>query len=117
MRASQAPAKKATGCSSCDAVCCRLTVVLQPEDRIAAHLTTRRPDGLLVMKHDDDGWCVAMNRASSSGATARLMCRTGIARKTLLWRSGRGMRGRRGMPGLVRVEVGFLAPPKATDWC
>jgi Fe-S-cluster containining protein len=51
-------------CSTCEAVCCRLTVVLLPEDDIASHLTTRRPDGLLVMKHDDDGWCVAMNRAS-----------------------------------------------------
>ncbi|MCC8364649.1 YkgJ family cysteine cluster protein [Lysobacter sp. A6] len=48
-------------CAHCDAVCCRMIVVLQPEDNIPAHLTTRLPSGLLVMAHDDDGWCVAMD--------------------------------------------------------
>lgn len=50
-------------CSQCDAVCCRLTVVLQPEDRIPAHLTTRTDARLLVMAHDEDGWCVALDGA------------------------------------------------------
>lgn len=50
-------------CERCDAVCCRLTVVLQEEDRIPAHLTTRTPEGLLVMAHDEEGWCVAMDGA------------------------------------------------------
>lgn len=54
-------AKKASGCATCDAVCCRLTVVLQPEDKIPSHLTTHLPNGLRVMKHDEDGWCVAIN--------------------------------------------------------
>lgn len=49
-------------CSACDAVCCRLTVVVQPEDRIADHLTTEQ-DGLRVMARDEDGWCVAMDSA------------------------------------------------------
>lgn len=49
-------------CSRCDAVCCRLTVVVQPEDGIAEHLTARR-GGLRVMAHDADGWCVALDSA------------------------------------------------------
>jgi Fe-S-cluster containining protein len=47
-------------CSACDAVCCRLTVVVQPEDGIAEHLTTRL-NGLRVMARDAEGWCVAMD--------------------------------------------------------
>lgn len=49
-------------CSACDAVCCRLTVVVQPEDGIAEHLTTRL-GGLRVMARDPEGWCVAMDAA------------------------------------------------------
>ena len=33
-------------CGRCDAVCCRLTVVVQPEDNIPAHLTTHTDAGL-----------------------------------------------------------------------
>lgn len=36
-------------------------MVLQPEDRIPSHLTTRTASNLLVMAHDEEGWCVAMN--------------------------------------------------------
>ncbi len=50
-------------CARCDAVCCRLTVVLQPEDRIPAHLTTHTPAGLEVMARDEEGWCVAVDAA------------------------------------------------------
>ena len=50
-------------CSTCDAVCCRLTVVLQPEDAVAAHFTTRTKAGLHVMARDEDGWCVALDSA------------------------------------------------------
>ncbi|WP_028916841.1 MULTISPECIES: YkgJ family cysteine cluster protein [Pseudoxanthomonas] len=50
-------------CGHCDAVCCRLTVVLEPEDRIPSHLTTFLPAGPRVMAHDEDGWCVAMDGA------------------------------------------------------
>ncbi|MBU8974547.1 MULTISPECIES: YkgJ family cysteine cluster protein [unclassified Lysobacter] len=56
-------ARDAARCSQCDAVCCRLTVVLQPEDRIPSHLTTRTTGDLLVMAHDEDGWCVALDGA------------------------------------------------------
>jgi uncharacterized protein len=50
-------------CARCDAVCCRLTVVLQPEDRIPAHLTTWTEAGLEVMARDAEGWCVAVDGA------------------------------------------------------
>lgn len=49
-------------CERCDAVCCRLTVVLQEGDRVAPHLTTWR-DGLHVMARDEEGWCVALDSA------------------------------------------------------
>ncbi|WP_225590845.1 YkgJ family cysteine cluster protein [Pseudoxanthomonas sp. PXM03] len=52
-----------TSCSRCDAVCCRLTVVLQPEDQIPSHLTTHTPAGLHVMARDEEGWCVALDGA------------------------------------------------------
>lgn len=55
------PAKGAAHCSACEAVCCRLTVILQPEDHIPDHLTTYSPEGLHVMKRGEDGWCVALN--------------------------------------------------------
>ncbi|MEI2432812.1 YkgJ family cysteine cluster protein [Lysobacter yananisis] len=50
-------------CASCDAVCCRLTVVVQPEDRIPDHLTTHTSSGLTVMARDEEGWCVAIDPA------------------------------------------------------
>ena len=51
-------------CRNCDAVCCRLTVVLQPEDRIPGHLTAYTDAGLHVMARDEDGWCVAVDPAN-----------------------------------------------------
>ncbi|MBB6599520.1 MULTISPECIES: YkgJ family cysteine cluster protein [unclassified Luteimonas] len=50
-------------CARCDAVCCRLTVVLQPEDRIPAYLTATTSAGLHVMARDEEGWCVAVDPA------------------------------------------------------
>jgi len=63
MRPDSRHAEGKAHCSRCDAVCCRLTVVLQPEDRIPAHLTARTDANLLVMAHDEDGWCVALDGA------------------------------------------------------
>lgn len=48
-------------CSRCDALCCRLTVVLQPEEKIPAHLTTHLANGLHVMARDAEGWCLAVD--------------------------------------------------------
>lgn len=50
-------------CGACDAVCCRLTVVLLPGDDVPAHLTTVTDAGLPVMARDEDGWCVAVDSA------------------------------------------------------
>lgn len=50
-------------CARCDAVCCRLTVVVQPVDRIPAHLTAHTAAGLTVMARDAEGWCVAIDAA------------------------------------------------------
>jgi len=49
-------------CSRCDAVCCRLTVVVMGDDRVPSHLLERR-DGLTVMARDEEGWCVALDSA------------------------------------------------------
>ena len=65
-------------CDACDAVCCRLTVVLMPEDNVAAHLTEKTPAGLHVMARGEDGWCVALDGVRmrcSIYATRPVICR------------------------------------------
>ncbi|MDQ2703301.1 MAG: YkgJ family cysteine cluster protein [Pseudomonadota bacterium] len=49
-------------CSACEAVCCRLTVVVMPEDDVPRHFLSQEPGGLTVMAHGDDGWCAALDR-------------------------------------------------------
>lgn len=62
MSACPAPAADPTAsCHHCDAVCCRLTVVLMPEDRVPGHLTATTPEGLQVMARNEEGWCVAID--------------------------------------------------------
>lgn len=51
----------AVSCSSCDAVCCRLTVVVMPDDRVPRHLVDRNEHGLQVMAQGEDGWCIALD--------------------------------------------------------
>jgi uncharacterized protein len=58
------PALAPVLCSDCDAVCCRLTVVLMPEDRIPAWLVAEDDHGPDTMKKGHDGWCVALDRES-----------------------------------------------------
>lgn len=53
---------EAAHCSRCDAVCCRLTVVVTPEDDIPPRFLEER-DGLTVMARDEEGWCVALDGA------------------------------------------------------
>lgn len=55
--------EKGVHCNRCDALCCRLTVVLFEEDAVPAHLTERNEQGVTVMARDADGWCVALNSA------------------------------------------------------
>jgi len=66
-------------CSRCDAVCCRLTVLVMPEDDVPRHLVDRTAEGLEVMARDDEGWCVAIDHQHMRcGIYAR---RPGICRK------------------------------------
>ncbi|MGB0132300.1 YkgJ family cysteine cluster protein [Dokdonella sp.] len=65
-------------CSDCEAVCCRLTVVLDAKDEIAEHLIVRGANGVNVMAHAEDGWCIALDRANkccSIYAQRPLVCR------------------------------------------
>lgn len=55
------PVSEAAHCSRCDAVCCRLTVVLLPGDDIPERFTDVTAEGLPVMARDEDGWCVAID--------------------------------------------------------
>ncbi len=50
-------------CDTCDAVCCRLTVVLQGDDDVPERFTDITDAGLRVMARDDEGWCVAVDAA------------------------------------------------------
>lgn len=56
-------ATDAADCTRCDAVCCRLMVIVTPEDGIAEHLTIVNEAGLRVMATDEEGWCVAVDAA------------------------------------------------------
>jgi uncharacterized protein len=51
----------AVHCRDCASLCCRLTVVLKPEDRVAPELTTRLDSGVAVMARGADGYCVALS--------------------------------------------------------
>ena len=62
MNTAAAPAGK-PNCVRCDAVCCRLTVVLMAEDDVPPRFTTRNAHGVEVMARDEDGWCVAIDQA------------------------------------------------------
>ncbi len=52
----------AVSCAHCEAVCCRLTVVLAPGDIVAPAFVARPADGVAVMARDADGWCSALDR-------------------------------------------------------
>jgi Fe-S-cluster containining protein len=49
-------------CDECEAVCCRLTVVLMPEDRVPGWLVHEDERGLRTLAKGDDGWCAAVDR-------------------------------------------------------
>lgn len=66
-------------CDRCDAVCCRLTVVVMPEDRVPSQYVERSERGPDVMARGEDGWCIALD-------PLRMCCsiyeqRPGICRK------------------------------------
>jgi Fe-S-cluster containining protein len=55
---------RSVSCSTCEAVCCRLTVVLVPGDHVPAEMIEHGEHGVDVLKRGDDGWCVAVDRES-----------------------------------------------------
>lgn len=48
-------------CGNCDAVCCRLTVIVMPEDEVPRGYVAIDDHGLEVMARSEDGWCVALD--------------------------------------------------------
>jgi len=52
-------------CSSCEAVCCRLTVVLMPDDHVPEWLIHRDQRGLETLAKGEDGWCAAVDPNTS----------------------------------------------------
>ena len=56
------PRTDSPSCDRCDAVCCRLTVVLMAEDDVPPRFTAFNAHGVEVMARDEDGWCVAIDQ-------------------------------------------------------
>lgn len=52
-------------CAACEAVCCRLTVVLMPEDQVPPWLVVRDAHGLETLAKGEDGWCAAVDPNTS----------------------------------------------------
>jgi len=72
------PLDDSPDCAHCDAVCCRLTVVLLPGDDVPERFMDVTDAGLTVMAHDEDGWCVAIDSSRmccSIYATRPQICR------------------------------------------
>jgi Fe-S-cluster containining protein len=55
-------------CTTCEAVCCRLTVVLMPEDHVPAWLVDHDEHGMEILAKGEDGWCAAVD-PNTSGCT------------------------------------------------
>lgn len=49
-------------CARCEAVCCRLPVLLMPGDAVPIWATDVDEYGLQHMAQRDDGWCTALDR-------------------------------------------------------
>ena len=49
-------------CTSCQACCCRLEVMLMGDDQPPEHLTEEDEWGGWVMRRLGDGWCAALDR-------------------------------------------------------
>ncbi len=48
-------------CRRCDAVCCRLSVTVMPDDAVPGHLLDTDELGRTVMARNDEGWCAAID--------------------------------------------------------
>lgn len=49
-------------CADCEAVCCRLPVLLLPGDSVPLWARDHDEHGLEIVAKADDGWCVALDR-------------------------------------------------------
>ena len=47
--------------TSCEAVCCRLTVVLMPDDHVPEWLVEHDDHGMETLAKGEDGWCAALD--------------------------------------------------------
>lgn len=65
-------------CSTCEACCCRLEVMLMGDDDVPPEMTVQDRWGGWVMQRLDDGWCAALNRISMKCAIYD--CRPGVCR-------------------------------------
>ncbi|WP_146909722.1 YkgJ family cysteine cluster protein [Arenimonas daejeonensis] len=55
------PPESPVHCDNCSALCCRLTVVLMPEDHaVPAEFVAVDPAGLRVMARGENGYCMAL---------------------------------------------------------
>lgn len=52
-------------CSDCQAVCCRLTVVVFPSDHIPEWLIHRDEFGTTTLMKNEGGWCAAVDPKTS----------------------------------------------------
>ena len=52
---------EAPHCDRCDAVCCRLTVIVFPEDQVPRWMVETDNHGIEVMARGEDGWCIALD--------------------------------------------------------
>jgi len=48
-------------CGDCEAVCCRFTVVLMPEDHVPEWLIDRESHQVETLAKDASGWCAAID--------------------------------------------------------
>ncbi len=52
-------------CNDCEAVCCRLTVLLMPDDHVPEWLIDRDVHGMETLAKGEDGWCAAVDPNTS----------------------------------------------------
>ncbi|WP_137191673.1 YkgJ family cysteine cluster protein [Stenotrophomonas rhizophila] len=48
-------------CRRCDAVCCRMSVTVMPDDNVPSYLLDTDEAGRTVMARNDEGWCAAID--------------------------------------------------------
>jgi uncharacterized protein len=49
-------------CNDCEAVCCRMQVIIEPKDKVPQGMSGPNADGLKIMMQGGDGWCIALDR-------------------------------------------------------